>query len=209
MRGKRTQKSSATRRGNSVSNDGETSGKAALRRGEGRLERNGGLSRIRVVDDRSASSLRLADEIIERTQTGGANRIARVIVLAGLGALVALTMLGLLEHFLERVVHEAVALSVPIIFGSITAAGITYLALRRQGAFYRRTLEERERTEDARREAERKYRDIFENAVEGIFQTTADGKFITANPALARMLRFESPEELIRARVDIERTHYA
>src|SRR5258708_10460648 len=164
MRGKRTQKSSATRRGNSVSNDGETSGKAALRRGEGRLERNGGLSRIRVVDDRSASSLRLADEIIERTQTGGANRIARVIVLAGLGALVALTMLGLLEHFLERVVHEAVALSVPIIFGSITAAAITYLALRRQGAFYRRTLEKRERTDNSRRNADKKFSRIIENS---------------------------------------------
>jgi PAS domain S-box-containing protein len=54
--------------------------------------------------------------------------------------------------------------------------------------------------ENARREAERKYRDIFENAVEGIFQTSPAGGFITANPALARMLGFESPEELIRAR---------
>jgi PAS domain S-box-containing protein len=54
--------------------------------------------------------------------------------------------------------------------------------------------------ENARREAERKYQDIFENAVEGIFQTRPDGGFITANPALARMLGFESPEELIRAR---------
>src|SRR5713101_2963567 len=69
-------------------------------------------------------------------------------------------------------------------------------------------LEERERAEDARREAERKYRDIFENAVEGIFQTTPDGGFIAANPALARMLGFESPEELIRERTDIGRTHY-
>src|SRR6266851_1639627 len=62
--------------------------------------------------------------------------------------------------------------------------------------------------EDARREAERKYRDIFENAVEGIFQTTLGGEFIAANPALARMLGFESPEELIRERTDIGRTHY-
>ncbi|HSP62768.1 MAG TPA: PAS domain S-box protein, partial [Pyrinomonadaceae bacterium] len=54
--------------------------------------------------------------------------------------------------------------------------------------------------ENARREAERKYRDIFENAIEGIFQTRPGGGFITANPALAYMLGFESPEELIRAR---------
>jgi PAS domain S-box-containing protein len=69
-------------------------------------------------------------------------------------------------------------------------------------------LKEQECAEDARREAERKYRDIFENAVEGIFQTSPDGGFITANPALARMLGFASPEELIRERTDIGRRHY-
>jgi PAS domain S-box-containing protein len=77
--------------------------------------------------------------------------------------------------------------------------------------YYEGTTEditERKRAEDARREAERKYRDIFENALEGIFQTTPDGEFITVNPALARMLRFASPEELIRERTDIGRTHY-
>src|ERR1051326_2040803 len=63
-------------------------------------------------------------------------------------------------------------------------------------------------TEAALNEAERKYREIFENATEGIFQTTPEGKFITANPALARMLGFDSPEELIRTRTDIAREHY-
>ncbi len=48
-----------------------------------------------------------------------------------------------------------------------------------------------------RRQAEEKYRGIFENAVEGIFQTTVDGKLLTANPAMARILGYESPEELL------------
>jgi two-component system, NarL family, sensor histidine kinase UhpB len=48
-----------------------------------------------------------------------------------------------------------------------------------------------------RRQAEEKYRSIFENAIEGIFQTTVDGRFLTANPAMARMLGYESPEELL------------
>lgn len=47
------------------------------------------------------------------------------------------------------------------------------------------------------REAEEKYRSIFENAVEGIFQTTPEGRFLAANPAMARMLSYESPAELI------------
>jgi PAS domain S-box-containing protein len=67
---------------------------------------------------------------------------------------------------------------------------------------------ERKRAEGALKEAERKYRGIFENAVEGIFQNTPDGRFVSANPALARMLGFESPEELISARQDIERQGY-
>jgi PAS domain S-box-containing protein len=51
--------------------------------------------------------------------------------------------------------------------------------------------------EEERRRAEEKYRSIFENAIEGIFQSTVDGRFLTANPAMARMLGYESPEELL------------
>jgi PAS domain S-box-containing protein len=70
-------------------------------------------------------------------------------------------------------------------------------------------ITERKRVEEALREAERKYREIFENAGEGIFQTTAEGRTITANPALARMLGFESSEELIRERTDIAGQQYS
>jgi PAS domain S-box-containing protein len=49
----------------------------------------------------------------------------------------------------------------------------------------------------ALKEAEAKYRSIFENATEGIFQMTPDGRYLSANPALARMLGYPTPEELI------------
>jgi PAS domain S-box-containing protein len=55
---------------------------------------------------------------------------------------------------------------------------------------------ERERTEIALRQAEQKYRSIFENAVEGIFQTTPEGHFLSVNPALARIYGYATPEEL-------------
>ena len=48
-----------------------------------------------------------------------------------------------------------------------------------------------------KQQAEEKYRSIFENATEGIFQITTEGRYITANPALARILGYESPEELM------------
>ncbi|MBU6411724.1 MAG: PAS domain S-box protein, partial [Verrucomicrobia bacterium] len=52
------------------------------------------------------------------------------------------------------------------------------------------------------------YRSIFENACEGIFQTTPDGRFLAANPAMARILGFDSVEQLIRERTDIARQGY-
>ena len=69
-------------------------------------------------------------------------------------------------------------------------------------------ISERRQAEEARLEAERKYRDIFENANEGIFQTTPDGRFLTANPALARILGFDSSEQLINERTNIASQHY-
>ena len=53
------------------------------------------------------------------------------------------------------------------------------------------------RMEIALRQAEAKYRGIFENAVEGIFQTTPEGRFLSANQSLARIYGYESPEKLM------------
>jgi PAS domain S-box-containing protein len=63
-------------------------------------------------------------------------------------------------------------------------------------------------SEQALRDAEQKYRAIFENSIEGIFQSTPDGKFVSANPALARIFGYDSPEELIGGVSDIEQTLY-
>ncbi len=60
-----------------------------------------------------------------------------------------------------------------------------------------RDITGRKKAEEERRRAEEKYRSIFENAIEGIFEATADGRLITANPALARMLGYESAEEMV------------
>ncbi len=51
----------------------------------------------------------------------------------------------------------------------------------------------------AARAAENKYRSIFENAGEGIFQTAPDGRYLSANPALAHLYGYETPADLIRA----------
>jgi PAS domain S-box-containing protein len=58
------------------------------------------------------------------------------------------------------------------------------------------------------RQAEQNYRSIFENAVEGIFQSTPEGRFVTVNPSLARILGYDSPEEVIETVTDITQQLY-
>ena len=55
---------------------------------------------------------------------------------------------------------------------------------------------------------EKKYRSIVVNALDGIFQTTPEGHYLSANPALARIYGFESVEELIGERTNIAEQLY-
>ena len=59
-----------------------------------------------------------------------------------------------------------------------------------------RDVTERKESEESLRKAEEKYRHLFEGALEGIYETSREGKNLTANPALARMLGYDSPEEV-------------
>ena len=83
------------------------------------------------------------------------------------------------------------------------------ISARRDAEASLREIEARnEATKSARYEAERQYQEIFENAGEGIFRSTPEGYYLTANPALARMHGFDSPAELICSRRDISRELY-
>ena len=69
-------------------------------------------------------------------------------------------------------------------------------------------ITERKKFDETLKNSELKYRNIFENAIEGIYQSTIEGRFITANAALARMAGYDSPEELIESVKDIETQLY-
>ncbi|HEX6572055.1 MAG TPA: PAS domain S-box protein, partial [Steroidobacteraceae bacterium] len=56
---------------------------------------------------------------------------------------------------------------------------------------------ERTHTLLALKASEQRYRELFQNVTAGVFQTTADGKFMAANPALIRMLGYDSEDELL------------
>jgi len=66
-----------------------------------------------------------------------------------------------------------------------------------------------EQTAESLRAAEEKYRNIFENAVNGIFQATPDGKYTAANPALVKMLGYDSFEDFRQNRTYNANENYA
>jgi len=69
-------------------------------------------------------------------------------------------------------------------------------------------ITERKEMEAALREAEQKYRGIFDMAVVGIFQCTLEGRFLSVNPTMARTLLYDSPEDMIASITDMSQQFY-
>jgi diguanylate cyclase (GGDEF)-like protein/PAS domain S-box-containing protein len=69
-------------------------------------------------------------------------------------------------------------------------------------------ITERKQIEQALRQAEEKYRAMFQDAVVGMFQSTPDGRYSNVNPAMAHMLGYGSPQELISSITDIAHQVY-
>lgn len=118
--------------------------------------------------------------------------------------------LGAPESFLLLQVFLMVMASMVFILAAVNTQGhLAEQSLRQSQAALRyanEQLEQRvlERTKDLRRalrdlrRAERSYRAMYENAIQGMFRATLDGRIKTANPAFARMLGYDSAEDLLK-----------
>lgn len=73
---------------------------------------------------------------------------------------------------------------------------------------FNRMSEELRRFTREIRQSEEKYRGIVENALEGVYQSSLDGRFLSVNPALAEILGYASPEELMASITDIRNQFY-
>jgi len=100
--------------------------------------------------------------------------------------------------------------NIAVVGNFILFNGLMSLVLDRFGITLRVALTDAHMREDELRKeiaerqlAEAKYRDIFENAIHGIFQSTPDGRFVSVNPAMARMYGYASPEDMLRNVTDI------
>ena len=65
-------------------------------------------------------------------------------------------------------------------------------------------IRERIHVETALATSERKFRSIFENAQEGIYQITPEGRYLEVNPSLARIMDYDSPDQMLQ-----ENAHHA
>jgi PAS domain S-box-containing protein len=69
-------------------------------------------------------------------------------------------------------------------------------------------ITERKQAEQARQESEERFRNIFENATVGVFQSIPEGRFLNVNPAMARIYGYDSAEEMLSSVTDIARQIY-
>ncbi len=131
----------------------------------------------------------------------------------------AISAYGRLKEHALRVEHQLFARQEAVMANFlnleyVVAATLLLLVLgaaiyfRERAGREHRIVEEKELLLAQVQATELKYRSIFDNAVEGIFQTTPDGRFITANQALARMYGYPSPEELMEKLTDISTQLY-
>jgi PAS domain S-box-containing protein len=142
-----------------------------------------------------------SDGLILRSMTGNSIRAMLLRTFVPLGFLAVIS-----SDILQRVVTKSngalTSAASAVLFGMV-AAIIAVFAARVIGNIIEKAEAERMRAEEALRRSEEKYRSIFENAVEGIYQSTPEGKFIEVNPAMARIFGYDSPEELQKAIDDI------
>ncbi len=91
-----------------------------------------------------------------------------------------------------------------------TALSITF-AGKPAELIYGRDVTERRRAEMALRDTERRYRDIYENTVIGLYRTTPEGQILMANPAIVSLMGFDSLEDMqtIDLEDEAERGKYA
>ncbi|HTV60231.1 MAG TPA: PAS domain S-box protein [Verrucomicrobiae bacterium] len=104
----------------------------------------------------------------------------------------------------QRVRRDGSTVDVRIIAVPLTVGG------KRTGSFgIYEDISQHQLSELARSEAERKFRVFFENVLEGIFEFTPGMALASANPALARICGYSSPEELLEKLVNVERDLFA
>lgn len=153
------------------------------------------------------------DEIqtYQKVLSGGRARMTSYMSIAGLAIIMLVGLLGVVvARTIARPVNQMKSAVETIIEGDLNQTvdvhsrdeiGTLAQAFNVMTGRLAKTMEEL-------RESEEKYRGIFEQAVEGLFQTSLQGSFLSVNPAMARITGYDSPDELIACISDVRRQLY-
>lgn len=114
------------------------------------------------------------------------------------------TAFPLLDNLLQQRINQLVSRKYQIIgFGLLVLAVVMYVFIA-----FLINRNKRQQFEQKLLTAEKKYRSIFENAINGIFQITSAGQYLSANPALATIYGYNSADDLIASLTNFERQLY-
>lgn len=159
---------------------------------------------LRSFVDRFANELKLELDSINYVarRYGRMNLLISIVVVISALTLIAIIIKHSILTPLSRIVDIA---------ESITAGeedirwlpegrdeiGVLNTSLRSMTENLQAEIKERKRAELSLLQTEKKYQTIFENSLEGIFQIRTDGRLLNANPALAAIMRYDAPRELL------------
>ena len=144
--------------------------------------------------------------------TGGRKRMTTIMGVAGLAFTILIGLAGvLIARSIARPVRQMTEVAGVITRGDLTREvpvrskdeiGVLANSFNFMTSRLRQTL-------DGLRKSEEEFRGLFENAMEGIFQTSMDGRLLRASPGLARMLGYDSPAEIEGSVDDVAHRLYA
>jgi PAS domain S-box-containing protein len=142
----------------------------------------------------------------------GRSRMIAIMCLAGVGITLLIGLAGILVAWsIARPVRTLTRAVETIILGSLdqTVDIPTRDEIGTLAATFNAMTRRLRETMEGLRESEENYRGIFENALEGIFQVSAEGRTLRASPALARMLGYDSVRTMTEHTVGAEMPLFA
>ncbi len=95
------------------------------------------------------------------------------------------------------------SMSYPIVFGAVAFIAVSLIAYVKEATIKNQIAAKLREKQRYLEKAEEKYRSIYENSADGIFQTDTEGVFIDANPAMACIMGFDRPLDILADRIDM------
>jgi len=141
----------------------------------------------------------------------GQNRMGRIMILAGMALLVFIGVLGaFIAWTISHPVRQITEVAKQVITGDLSqmAPETSYDEIGVLARTFNLMTAKLKESIDELKKSEEQYRGIFENAIEGLFQSTVQGRFLNVNPALARIFGYSNPDEFVSSVTNIKHQLY-